>query len=41
MFKGKKQYMPGTINHFFVPLIKHLPDWFVFMAMKRINAFQK
>jgi short-subunit dehydrogenase len=41
MFKGKKQYMPGTLNHFFVPLIKHLPDWFVFMAMKRINAFQK
>ena len=41
MFKGKKQAMPGTINHLFVPLIKHLPDWFVFLAMKRINCFQK
>ncbi len=41
MFKGKKQSMPGTINIFFVPLIKHLPDWVVFFAMKRIKCFQK
>lgn len=38
--KGKKQVMPGAINHLFVPFIKHLPDWFVFAAMKRINKFQ-
>ena len=41
MFKGKKQYMPGTINHLFVPIMKHLPDWFVFFAMKKISCFQK
>ncbi len=41
MFKGKKQSMPGTLNYFFVPLIKHLPDWAVFFAMKRIACFQK
>ena len=39
--KGKKQTMPGWINHLFVPLIKHLPDWFVFAVIKRLKQFQK
>ena len=38
--KGKKQVLPGGINHLFVPFIKHLPDWVVFATMKRINKFQ-
>jgi hypothetical protein len=41
MFKGKKQCMPGLINHLFVPIIKHLPDWFVFAVIKRLECFQK
>ena len=41
MFKKKKQVMPGFLNHLFVPLIKHLPDWFVFAVMKRLDAFKK
>jgi len=41
MFKGKKQCMPGFINHLFVPIIKHLPDWFVFAVIKRLECFQK
>ncbi|MBO7259680.1 MAG: SDR family NAD(P)-dependent oxidoreductase [Paludibacteraceae bacterium] len=39
--KGKKQTMPGLINHLFVPIIKHLPDWFVFAVIKRLKQFQK
>jgi short-subunit dehydrogenase len=39
--KGKKQTMPGCINHLFIPLIKHLPDWFVFAVIKRLKQFQK
>lgn len=34
MFKGKKTAMPGWINHIAVPLVKHLPDWALFTAMK-------
>ena len=41
MFKKKKQAMPGFLNHLFVPLIKHLPDWVVFTVMKRIDCFKK
>ena len=41
MFKKKKQTMPGMLNHLFVPIIKHLPDWFVFAVMKRLDSFKK
>ena len=41
MFRGKKQCMPGLINHLFVPIMKHLPDWFVLAVMKRLESFQK
>lgn len=40
-FKGKKQCMPGFLNHIFVPIIKHLPDWVVFTVMKRLDSFKK
>lgn len=39
--KGKKQVMPGWINHLFLPLLKHLPDWAVYAVIKRIKQFQK
>lgn len=29
MFRGRKQLMPGLINHFFRPLAAILPDWVV------------
>ncbi len=41
MFKGKKQYLPGAINHIFIPFLKHLPDFLVFFALKRIRQFMK
>lgn len=41
MFKKKKQYIPGWINHIFIFLVKHLPDWFIFLMIKRIEQFQK
>lgn len=33
LFKGKKQVMPGRINHLFVPFMHHLPDWLVLYAL--------
>lgn len=40
MFKGKQQAMPGVLNHLFVPIINHLPDWVVLQAMKRLPMFK-
>lgn len=41
MFAGKKADMPGVINHLITPLLKHTPDWLVFLAIKYIGQFQK
>lgn len=41
MYKKKKQYLPGWINHLFVPLVKHLPDFLIFFIIKKIKCFQK
>ncbi len=41
MFKRKKQVMPGAVNHIFLPVIKHLPDWAVFFVARKICRFQK
>lgn len=40
MLRGKKQAMPGWVNHLAVPLISHLPDWAVFFAMKRLPQYK-
>lgn len=40
MFRRSKRAMPGILNHLFVPIINHLPDWFVFAAMKRLPMFK-
>ncbi len=41
MFKKKKSDMPGVINHLCMPLLKHTPDWLVFLAIKYVGKFQK
>ena len=41
MFRGKKADMPGVINHLCTPILKHTPDWLVFLAMKFIGKYQK
>ncbi len=41
MFKKKKQYIPGWINHLFIFFIEHLPDWLIFLIIKKIDKFQK
>lgn len=41
LFKGKKKIMPGAVNHIFLPVIRHLPDWVIMMVIKRIAKFQK
>ncbi|MCI7575950.1 MAG: SDR family NAD(P)-dependent oxidoreductase [Bacteroidales bacterium] len=41
MFKRKKQDMPGVLNHLFLPVMKHLPDWVVFFMIRKIGRFQK
>ena len=41
MFCGKKADMPGVINHLCTPLLKHTPDWLVFLVMRFIGKYQK
>lgn len=41
MFRRKKQTVPGAINHIFIPIIKHLPDWVISLAIKKLAQFQK
>ena len=41
MFRGKKADTPGVINYLCTPLLKHTPDWLVFLAMKFVGKYQK
>ena len=41
MFKGKKASTPGFINWLCTPLLKHTPDWMLFVAMKYLAKYQK
>ncbi|MCQ2346430.1 MAG: SDR family NAD(P)-dependent oxidoreductase [Paludibacteraceae bacterium] len=41
MFRGKKADMPGVINHLCTPLLKHTPDWLVFLAIRMVGKYQK
>lgn len=41
MFKKKKWGMPGLLNHLATPLLKHTPDWLVFLTYKWVGQFQK
>ena len=41
MFKKKKWGMPGLINHLSTPILKHTPDWLVFLTYRWTSQFQK
>ena len=41
MFRGKKADTPGFINWLCTPLLKHTPDWMLFLEMKWLKKFQK
>lgn len=41
MFRGKKASTPGFINWLATPLLKHTPDWLLFLAIKYVGKYQK
>lgn len=41
MFRGKKSSTPGFINWLATPLLKHTPDWLLFLAIKYVGKYQK
>lgn len=41
LFKNKKADTPGFLNWLATPLLKHTPDWMVFLAMKYVGKYQK
>ena len=41
MFRGQKSSTPGFINWLATPLLKHTPDWLVFLAIKYVGKYQK
>ena len=41
LFKGKKNCMPGFVNHIAVPFLKHLPDWLINFAIRHLAQFMK
>ena len=41
LFRGKKADTPGFLNWLVTPLLKHTPDWLVFLAIKFVGKFQK
>lgn len=41
MFRNKKADTPGFLNWLATPLLKHTPDWVLFLMMKYIGKYQK
>lgn len=41
LFHGKKRCMPGIVNHLYLPLVKHCPDWLIRCAFRRIEKYMK
>ena len=39
MFRNKKADTPGVINWLSTPLLKHTPDWMLFLAQKKLAQF--
>ncbi len=39
MFRGKKADTPGFINWLSTPMLKHTPDWILFLAQKKLAQF--
>ncbi len=41
LFRNKKADTPGLLNWLATPLLKHTPDWLLFLAIKYIGKYQK
>lgn len=41
LFRNKKADTPGFINWLSTPILKHTPDWLVFLAMRFVGKYQK
>ena len=41
LFKGKQEDTPGFINWLCTPLLRHTPDWILFLAQKKLARFMK
>ena len=41
LFKGKQESTPGFLNWLSTPLLKHTPDWLLFLAQKKLRPFMK
>jgi len=41
MFRNKKADTPGVINWLSTPLLKHTPDWMLFLAQKKLKQFMR
>ena len=41
LFRNKKADTPGFLNWLATPLLKHTPDWMLFLAMKYVGKYQK
>ena len=41
MFRNKKADTPGVINWLCTPLLKHTPDWMLFLAQKKLAPYMK
>jgi hypothetical protein len=41
LFAGKKADTPGVINWLFTPLLKHTPDWMLFLAQKKLKPYMR
>lgn len=39
MFRNKKADTPGFINWLSTPLLKHTPDWILFLAQKKLSKY--
>jgi hypothetical protein len=39
MFRNKKADTPGFLNWLSTPLLKHTPDWILFLAQKKLSQF--
>lgn len=41
LFRKRKSYVPGWINRPFLFLIRHMPDWLVFLLINKISKYEK
>ena len=41
LFRGKKADTPGLLNWLFTPLLKHTPDWMLFLAQKKLKPYMR